>query len=164
MPHRESSFSVTDGFRMSQSLLSSLEDRQKACRLYIDRISDILSAQLPNVFIYKASSTLAVFISANPCIKEYCMQQGQAISRLQTLRDQDPKLATYLQVSSVHISLSRSRPNLFSESRPSGTKMPLSGTSIFLVSCWSLVRVLQTSACTRTEDSRQCNASRAIRY
>ncbi|GHJ86190.1 hypothetical protein NliqN6_2592 [Naganishia liquefaciens] len=72
---------LEDILLFNTSLLSSLEDRQKACRLYIDRISDILSAQLPNLFIYK----------------EYCMKQSQAIAQLQAIRDQNTKIASYLQ-------------------------------------------------------------------
>ncbi|KAJ9093736.1 hypothetical protein QFC21_006332 [Naganishia friedmannii] len=73
---------LEDILLFNTGLLSSLEDRQRACRLYIDRIGDILSAQLPNVQIYK----------------EYCMNQSQAISRLQTLREQDGKVAEHLQI------------------------------------------------------------------
>jgi hypothetical protein len=85
----------------AQSLLSSLEDRQKACRLYIDRISDILSVQLPNVVIYKVRSfgTAVSGKHADLVSQEYCLNQGQAISRLQSLREQDSKVAQHLQVS-----------------------------------------------------------------
>jgi hypothetical protein len=35
-----------------QTFLSSLEERQKDCRLYIDRIGDILQAYIGNMDIY----------------------------------------------------------------------------------------------------------------
>jgi hypothetical protein len=89
-----------------QGLLSSLEDRQRACRLYIDRIGDILSAQLPNVYIYKVCLGFpeAVVILLTHCLQEYCMNQSQAISRLQALREQDGKVAAHLQVSLPSVS------------------------------------------------------------
>lgn len=36
----------------SQTFTSSLEERQKECRLYVDRIGDILLDHLPNMGVY----------------------------------------------------------------------------------------------------------------
>ena len=36
----------------SQAFVSSLEERQKDCRLYIDKIGDILLSHIPNMSIY----------------------------------------------------------------------------------------------------------------
>lgn len=35
-----------------QTFMSSLEERQKECRLYVDRIGDILQAHIPNMRVY----------------------------------------------------------------------------------------------------------------
>lgn len=35
-----------------QAFVSSLEDRQKECRLYIDKIGDILLTHMPNMGVY----------------------------------------------------------------------------------------------------------------
>jgi hypothetical protein len=38
----------------AQTFLSSLEERQKECRLYIDKIGDILQTHIGNMHIYMA--------------------------------------------------------------------------------------------------------------
>ncbi|THV00744.1 hypothetical protein K435DRAFT_750939 [Dendrothele bispora CBS 962.96] len=63
------------------TLLSSLEERQKDCRLYIDRIGDILQNYMSNMGVYM----------------EYCVNQANAIKVLQSLRDSNPELASHLQ-------------------------------------------------------------------
>lgn len=40
---------------MLQAFLSSLEERQKDCRLYIDRIGDIILEHMPNMGVYLVS-------------------------------------------------------------------------------------------------------------
>lgn len=35
-----------------ETFLSSLEERQKECRLYIDKIGDILQNNMPNLTVY----------------------------------------------------------------------------------------------------------------
>jgi actin cytoskeleton-regulatory complex protein PAN1 len=65
-----------------QTFLSSLEDRQKECRLYVDRIGDILKDYMSQMEVYM----------------EYCVNQGTATKVLQSLRDSKPELAAHLQV------------------------------------------------------------------
>ncbi|KAG5637919.1 hypothetical protein H0H81_002680 [Sphagnurus paluster] len=64
-----------------ETFLSSLEERQKECRLYIDQISDILLSHIPKMGVYMA----------------YCVNQGTAIKVLKSLRDSNPTLAAHLQ-------------------------------------------------------------------
>ncbi|KIY46490.1 hypothetical protein FISHEDRAFT_75585 [Fistulina hepatica ATCC 64428] len=61
--------------------LSSIEERQKDCRLYIDRIGDILEDHMRKMDIYL----------------EYCANQSNAIKVLQSLRSSNPELASHLQ-------------------------------------------------------------------
>ncbi len=42
----------------SQAFVSSLEERQKDCRLYIDKIGDILLSHIPNMAIYMVTSPI----------------------------------------------------------------------------------------------------------
>ena len=62
--------------------MSALEERQKDCRLYIDRIGDIVQSHMSNMAVYM----------------EYCVNQSNAIKVLQSLRDSKPELAGHLQV------------------------------------------------------------------
>ncbi|TFY54721.1 hypothetical protein EVG20_g9594, partial [Dentipellis fragilis] len=72
---------VEDILLTNTTFLSSLEERQRSCRLYIDRIGDILDKHMLNMRIYR----------------EYCVNQANAAKILQSLRDQNPKLAGHLQ-------------------------------------------------------------------
>lgn len=72
---------IEDILLNNTSFLSFLEERQKDCRLYIDKIGDILSAQMPNMNVYM----------------EYCVNQSNAIKVLKSLRDSNPELAAHLQ-------------------------------------------------------------------
>ncbi|KAI0044289.1 hypothetical protein FA95DRAFT_1497317 [Auriscalpium vulgare] len=72
---------VEDLLLTNTTFLSSLEERQRSCRLYIDQIGDILDKHMINMRVYG----------------EYCVNQGPAIKVLQTLRDQKPELASHLQ-------------------------------------------------------------------
>ena len=40
-----------------QTFLSSLEERQKECRLYIDKIGDILNTNMANLSVYMVRSS-----------------------------------------------------------------------------------------------------------
>ncbi|WWC98979.1 hypothetical protein V866_005873 [Kwoniella sp. B9012] len=71
---------IEDILLFNTSFLSSLEDRQKSCRLYIDWIGDILEEHLANADVYTT----------------YCVNQPAAIKLLQTLRESNPDLASHL--------------------------------------------------------------------
>ncbi len=43
-----------------QTFLSSLEERQKDCRLYVDRIGDILKTSMANLGVYMVCSTFLI--------------------------------------------------------------------------------------------------------
>ncbi|KAI9069473.1 hypothetical protein FKP32DRAFT_1617176 [Trametes sanguinea] len=72
---------VEDILLMNTTFLSSLEERQKECRLYIDKIGDILSTNMAHLNIYM----------------DYCVNQSSAIKVLQSLRQSNPELAACLQ-------------------------------------------------------------------
>lgn len=61
---------------------SALEERQKSCRLYIDVIGDVLERFAPNMAVYRP----------------YCVNQGQAVRLLESLRRGDERLKGVLQV------------------------------------------------------------------
>ncbi|KAH9053752.1 hypothetical protein EDB87DRAFT_1650194 [Lactarius vividus] len=72
---------VEDILLTNTTFLSSLEERQRSCRLYIDNIGDILDKHLTNMTTYRA----------------YCVNQANAIRTLQSLRDRNADLAAHLQ-------------------------------------------------------------------
>ncbi|WVF66967.1 hypothetical protein IAT40_001710 [Kwoniella sp. CBS 6097] len=72
---------IEDILLFNTSFLSSLEDRQKSCRLYIDRIGDILQDHLREAGVYMT----------------YCVNQNQGIKLLQSLRETNPALSAHLQ-------------------------------------------------------------------
>ncbi|KAL1691657.1 hypothetical protein GGG16DRAFT_91161 [Schizophyllum commune] len=72
---------VEDLLLVNTTFMSSLEQRQKECRLYVDRIGDILDTHMSNMAVYM----------------EYCVNQSNAIKVLQTLREGNPQLAEHLQ-------------------------------------------------------------------
>ncbi|CDO71918.1 hypothetical protein BN946_scf184940.g65 [Trametes cinnabarina] len=72
---------VEDILLMNTTFLSSLEERQKECRLYVDKIGDILNTNMAHLNIYM----------------DYCVNQGSAIKVLQSLRQSNPELAACLQ-------------------------------------------------------------------
>ncbi|KAF7298359.1 Actin cytoskeleton-regulatory complex protein [Mycena kentingensis (nom. inval.)] len=72
---------IEDILLTNTTFMSSLEQRQKECRLYVDRIGDILQSHM---------SSMAVYM-------EYCVNQGNAIKVLKSLRDSNPELAAHLQ-------------------------------------------------------------------
>ncbi|KAJ3879158.1 hypothetical protein F5051DRAFT_403673 [Lentinula edodes] len=63
------------------TFMSSLEERQKDCRLYIDRIGDIIENYMSSMGVYM----------------EYCVNQGNAIKVLQDIRDSNSEVALQLQ-------------------------------------------------------------------
>ncbi|KAF7359085.1 Actin cytoskeleton-regulatory complex protein [Mycena sanguinolenta] len=72
---------IEDILLTNTTFMSSLEQRQKECRLYVDRIGDILQNQMSNMAVYM----------------EYCVNQAEAIKVLKSLRDSNPELASHLQ-------------------------------------------------------------------
>ncbi|KAI0027714.1 hypothetical protein K488DRAFT_60641, partial [Vararia minispora EC-137] len=72
---------VEDLLLTNTTFLSSLEDRQRDCRLYVDHIGDILDQNIRNMSIYR----------------EYCVNQANAAKVLQSLRETKPELAAHLQ-------------------------------------------------------------------
>ncbi|KAF5349732.1 hypothetical protein D9756_008898 [Leucocoprinus leucothites] len=72
---------IEDILLTNTAFVSSLEERQKECRLYIDRIGDILLKHIPSMSVYL----------------EYCVNQSIAIKVLKSLRDAKPELASHLQ-------------------------------------------------------------------
>ncbi|TFK45949.1 hypothetical protein OE88DRAFT_1639082 [Heliocybe sulcata] len=73
---------VEDILLTNTTFLSSLEERQKECRLYIDRIGDILESNMSKMAVYM----------------DYCVNQATAIKVLQSMRESNPALAAQLQV------------------------------------------------------------------
>ncbi|KAK0185975.1 hypothetical protein F5146DRAFT_163320 [Armillaria mellea] len=72
---------VEDILITNTTFMSVLEERQKDCRLYIDKIGDVLQSHMTNMDVYM----------------EYCVNQSNAIKVLQSLRDSRPDLAARLQ-------------------------------------------------------------------
>jgi len=72
---------IEDILLTNTTFVSSLEQRQKECRLYIDRIGDIFKAHMPNMGVYLS----------------YCVNQTNGSRLLQSMRDSNPELAAQLQ-------------------------------------------------------------------
>lgn len=72
---------VEDILLANTSFYSSLEERQKNCRLYIDTIGDILQDNMPSMEVYTT----------------YCVNQSQANRLLQSQRQSNPALQAHLQ-------------------------------------------------------------------
>jgi len=72
---------IEDILLTNTTFLSSLEVRQKECRLYIDNIGDIVETHMGRMGVYM----------------QYCVNTGAAIKILQSLRDSKPELASHLQ-------------------------------------------------------------------
>ncbi|KAG9114454.1 hypothetical protein FRC07_007636, partial [Ceratobasidium sp. 392] len=108
---------VEDILLCNTTFLSSLEERQKDCRLYIDQIGDILDAHMAGMAVYMVRYPLPAYIIACPettsysCSRStltcpsvsddqpYCVHQASAIKVLQGLRESNPELAGHLQAS-----------------------------------------------------------------
>ncbi|KAG8868591.1 hypothetical protein FRC20_003109 [Serendipita sp. 405] len=71
---------IEDILLTNTAFLSQLEERQKDCRLYIDSVGDLLDKHIAAMGVYM----------------QYCVNQGNAIKILQTLRDSKPDLASKL--------------------------------------------------------------------
>ncbi|KDQ59802.1 hypothetical protein JAAARDRAFT_56764 [Jaapia argillacea MUCL 33604] len=71
---------VEDILLTNTTFLSSLEERQRECRLYVDKIGDLLEKNMSNMQVYM----------------DYCVNQGAAIQVLQSLRTSNPELAALL--------------------------------------------------------------------
>ncbi|KAI5983203.1 hypothetical protein EDD15DRAFT_2376760 [Pisolithus albus] len=65
----------------SVAFLSTLEERQRECRLYIDHVGDLLETHMPHMRVYL----------------DYCVDQANAGKVLQSLRDANPELSAQLQ-------------------------------------------------------------------
>ncbi|CAK5279140.1 unnamed protein product [Mycena citricolor] len=74
---------IEDILLTNTTLMSSLEERQKECRLYVDRIGDILSGHICD------SNMDMVYM-------EYCVNQSTAAKVLQSLRAQNPEVEKVL--------------------------------------------------------------------
>ncbi|TCD66409.1 hypothetical protein EIP91_001400 [Steccherinum ochraceum] len=72
---------VEDILLTNTTFLSSLEERQKDCRLYIDKIGDLLKGNMAHMGVYM----------------DYCVNQANAAKVLQSLRQANPELAARLQ-------------------------------------------------------------------
>jgi len=73
---------IEDILLTNTTFLSSLEDRQRDCRLYIDRIGDLIERYISKMGVYM----------------QYCVNHSNAIQALQSLRTHKPELASLLQV------------------------------------------------------------------
>ncbi|KAI0689841.1 hypothetical protein BC835DRAFT_1407733 [Cytidiella melzeri] len=71
---------VEDLLLINTTFLSTLEERQRESRLYIDSIGDILKLNISNMGVYL----------------EYCVNHGTAIKLLQSLRESTPELSSTL--------------------------------------------------------------------
>jgi len=56
---------VEDILLTNTTFLSSLEERQRSCRLYIDTIGDILDKDMVNMINYKVRLPLILYVLAN---------------------------------------------------------------------------------------------------
>lgn len=72
---------IEDLLLVNTTFLSSLEERQKDCRLYIDSIGDLLETYMNSMAVYS----------------DYCINQSNAINVLQSIRDKRPEVASHLQ-------------------------------------------------------------------
>ncbi|KAI6004656.1 Dbl homology domain-containing protein [Pisolithus albus] len=77
---------MLEGESTSVAFFSTLEERQRECRLYIDHVGDLLE-------------TPASYASVSGAwyYKDYCVNQANAGKVLQSLRDANPELSTQLQ-------------------------------------------------------------------
>lgn len=57
---------IEDILLTATSFLSSLEQRQKSCRLYIDVVGDILEEHIPRMRVYMVSLTLFILFVPFP--------------------------------------------------------------------------------------------------
>ncbi|KAI6109108.1 Dbl homology domain-containing protein [Pisolithus thermaeus] len=72
---------IEDILLTNTTFLSTLEERQRECRLYIDHVGDLLETHMPHMRVYL----------------DYCVNQANGGKVLQSLRDTNPELSTQLQ-------------------------------------------------------------------
>ncbi|KAI6004726.1 hypothetical protein EDD15DRAFT_1017322 [Pisolithus albus] len=72
---------IEDILLTNTAFLSTLEERQRECRLYIDHVGDLLETHMPHMRVYL----------------DYCVNQANAGKVLQSLRDANPELSAQLQ-------------------------------------------------------------------
>ncbi|THH02546.1 hypothetical protein EW145_g6732 [Phellinidium pouzarii] len=72
---------IEDLLLVNTTFLSSLEERQKECRLYIDNIGDLLDRHMVSMGVYA----------------DYCVNQANAIKVLQSIRESRPEVSAHLQ-------------------------------------------------------------------
>ncbi|KAI6004628.1 Dbl homology domain-containing protein [Pisolithus albus] len=72
---------IEDSLLTNTAFLSTLEERQRECRLYIDHVGDLLETHMPHMRVYL----------------DYCVNQASAGKVLQSLRDANPELSAQLQ-------------------------------------------------------------------
>ena len=76
-----------------QTFLSSLEERQKDCRLYIDKIGDILLANMENLNVYIVSigDQLGSAIPVDPACAGVLRQPGHGYQSATVLTPVKPR-------------------------------------------------------------------------
>ncbi|KAF8842606.1 Dbl homology domain-containing protein [Paxillus ammoniavirescens] len=72
---------IEDILLTNTTFLSTLEERQRDCRLYVDHIGDLLERHMPNMRVYL----------------KYCVNQANAGNVLRSMRESNPELAAQLQ-------------------------------------------------------------------
>ncbi|KAI6037806.1 hypothetical protein EDC04DRAFT_2868580 [Pisolithus marmoratus] len=72
---------IEDILLTNTAFLSTLEERQRECRLYVDHVGDLLETHMPHMRVYLA----------------YCVNQANGGKVLQSLRHTNPELSTQLQ-------------------------------------------------------------------
>ncbi|KAI6037316.1 Dbl homology domain-containing protein, partial [Pisolithus microcarpus] len=72
---------IEDILLTNTAFLSTLEERQRECRLYIDHVGDLLETHMPHMRVYL----------------DYCVNQANAGKVMQSLRDANPELSAQLQ-------------------------------------------------------------------
>ncbi|KIK15541.1 hypothetical protein PISMIDRAFT_320818 [Pisolithus microcarpus 441] len=72
---------IEDILLTNTAFLSTLEERQRECRLYVDHVGDLLETHMPHMRVYL----------------DYCVNQANAGKVLQSLRDGNPELSAQLQ-------------------------------------------------------------------
>ena len=81
---------IEDLLLTNTTFLSSLEERQRSCRLYIDNIGDILDKHLTNMTSYKARLPLHACMHAYLC---HLITGSPHLGVLRQSRERDPNVA-----------------------------------------------------------------------
>ncbi|KIK78082.1 hypothetical protein PAXRUDRAFT_17082 [Paxillus rubicundulus Ve08.2h10] len=80
---------IEDILLTNTAFLSTLEERQRDCRLYVDHIGDLLERHMPNMKVYL----------------NYCVKQANAGNVLRSMRESNHELAAQLQSLREHPSV-----------------------------------------------------------